>query len=340
MSTVSSAIDDIYRSKAPSVHRFWNEGGVVTDSDLLTHCDYIYTMNLLGRAGELKESSVGGFRDSVMSASLFGTTSDRPLSAHLTAYVLGSLNLLALNGFTAREDVLLNSKFELDLLIDRNSKLPIWPRKWSHHTWRVSHWIGGIASILLTVSRHDPKNRVPVDLLHETLRECDRQLLTESGLLKAYRSEWIQMLFRSAYKLRHDPRHGDIGGLVHLHWVNYAVGRPYKGCEKVLDICFSHLSENGFLENVPYCLDFDYIQIIRTGLEQVPSLKTEKLVSRMDLYSKEILQFVDEHRGAMTPHKVPGALAAAIEAQRIVDDSAGSSSEIEFFDVIKHGYWL
>ncbi|GAA0670985.1 hypothetical protein [Rheinheimera tangshanensis] len=330
---------------APAVKTFWLTGKETPwNAKLLQdHADYIYTRVLLGDSGWYIPEAVTKYKEVIKNAPLAGKEGvNQPLLPHLTAYVLASLNLLAYAGADVRAEVLSSIKLDLNKLVDAKTQLPIWPEKWSHHTWRVSHWIGGIPSILMTFSRHDPKKQVSELQVLEILEACDKHILqSNTGLMRAYRSELLQQLFRLAYRLRHSPEHGDIGGLVHIHWVNHVAGRPYIAADKLIERCETDLDVDRFLEKMPYCLDFDYIQLIRTALEQRPKKRSDNINQRVSKFNLDLVAFFyaipDE---GYSLHKLPGALATLHETSLLLGMDKVSELDIPPLDIIKQAYWL
>src|SRR5262249_50286767 len=126
-------------------------------------------------------------------------------SVHLTAYVLGSGALWKAAGDDISSELVGASNRRLHELFGDEVR-PRWPAKWSHHSWRVSHWIGGAPSILLSLHRLAPDRcrTQGVPALADVLAASDALVDGETGLLRAYRSRFLQSMFRAAYRLRHD----------------------------------------------------------------------------------------------------------------------------------------
>ncbi|MGP9801290.1 hypothetical protein [Rheinheimera sp. NSM] len=330
---------------APAVKAFWLTGKETewNAKSLQDHADYIYTRTLLGDSDWFVPEAVTKYAEVIKSAPLAGKDGvEQAMLPHLTAYLLASLNLLAHAGADVRADVLGSITLDLSKLVDAKTQLPIWPAKWSHHTWRVSHWIGGIPSILLTFARHDPKMQVSEQQVLQVLEACDRHILqAHTGLMKAYRSELLQQLFRLAYRLRHNPEHGDIGGLVHVHWINHATDRCYIAADKLIDRCKSDLTAEPFLEKVPYCLDFDYIQLMRTALEQKPQKCSDSINQRISKFNVDLVNFLDAIPAeGYSLHKLPGALATLHETSLLLKQAQVPGLNIPPKDIIKLAYWL
>ncbi len=199
-------------------------------------CDVAYSLVLLGRSDMLSEAGARAFVALASRQRLAGglntPTTDAPQRAnvHLTAYVLGVLALYKAAGHDVASTLLDAPAWAFGELFDATGR-PRWPKKFSHHAWRVSHWIGGAPSILFNLWRLVPERcaALGAPALDTVLDAADTLIAAKTGLLNCYRSDLLQALFRSAYRIRHDPDAGDIGGVVHLHWVGYAKGRlPYK----------------------------------------------------------------------------------------------------------------
>jgi len=341
---VKSTIESYLDHNAKEIKLFWKTGnsGVFDVGDLQDHADYIYIRTLLGDVDWLCNSAVDKYAEVISQSPITGRIGvNNHLLPHLSAYLLGSLNLLADAGFDVRGRVLSGMQLDLNLLIDMKTYLPKWPNKWTHHTWRVSHWIGGIPSILLAFAKHGSKHQVDIELVKKVLGACDRHLLQEkTGLMKAYKSETLQQVFRLLYRLRHNPDHGDIGGLVHIHWINYVIERPYIAVKSLLDISIAHMEKKPFFEKAPYCLDFDYVQLIRTSLEQAQYSNDDRVKVRMAELQQDLVAFFNEiPLEGYSLHKLPGALATLHETCLILDSKVPSFGS-KPIDIIKKAHWL
>lgn len=330
---------------APAIKAFWLSGKETfwDTKTLQAHADYIYIRTLLGDTNWFVAEAVSKYSDFLKQAPFAGKVgADQPMLPHLSAYLLASLNLLAYAGADVRHEVLGSIKLDLNKLIDAKTHLPIWPAKWSHHSWRVSHWIGGVPSILLNFARHDPKHQISEQQVLKTLEACDRYILhSRTGLMKAYRSELTQMLFRLAYRLRHSPEYGDIGGLAHIHWINHSIDRRYIAADKLIDRCMLHLRAQKFLEKVPYCLDFDYVQLLRTALDQYPEKRSNAIRLRITKFRFDLIDFLQHIPvSGYSFHKLPGALAALHEASLLLGENDICELDVAPLDIIKMAYWL
>src|SRR5690606_28334795 len=110
------------------------------------------------------------------------------LNVHNTAYVLACLNVLP-GSKTARYERLLERRTAApDELFDAATWMPRYPAKWGHHSWRVSHWLGGTPSILLSLERSGAREAQPFLGTSSRVRAAvDRIIDCRTGLLKAYR---------------------------------------------------------------------------------------------------------------------------------------------------------
>lgn len=309
-------------------------------------CDMIYTLCLTEQAHRLTSEGAKAFGQYVKSWSLAGgITGAAPGSpqanVHLTAYVLGALNLLRESGTPVVEPLFAPSGWNMAQLVD-DTNLPRWPKKFSHHSWRVSHWVGGAASIIYNLWRLAPEQaaREHVPAPSDVLVAADRLVNARNGLLKCYSSELAQRLFKALYKIRHDPEAGEVGGIVHLHWVNYATGRvPYKAAEHLFDRARKLYWKAPFLEKTPYCLDFDIVQILRTSA--AGNLTDPRILSRAKRFIEDIdLFFETSLDDAYALHKLPGALATQHEAALILGLETFGSSDVKPIDIIKKAGWI
>lgn len=341
---MKSAIETYLDHNANKIKLFWKTGNseVLESGALQDHADYIYIRTLLGDDNWLCNSAVDKYANVISKSPISGRVGvNEHFLPHLSAYLLGSLNLLADAGFDVRGKVLSAMQLDLNLLIDIETFLPKWPKKWSHHTWRVSHWIGGIPSILLAFAKHGNEHQVNIELVTKVLCACDRHLIQEkTGLMKAYKSEALQRVFRLLYRLRHNPDHGDIGGLVHIHWINYVNERPYVAVDNLLDIGMEHMEKRPFFEKAPYCLDFDYVQLIRTSLEQTQHSNDHRIKVRMAELQQDLVAFFNSiPLEGYSLHKLPGALATLHEACLILDSKVPSFGT-KPIDIIQKANWL
>src|SRR5262249_4903419 len=140
--------------------------------------------------------------------------------------------------------------------------------------------------------------------------------------------------------LRHDPEAGDVGGVVHLHWVNYAAGRmPYKAAGALFQRAAALLARTPFIERTPYCLDFDVIQIVRTASPSPAALSD--LRSRARQLAADIWVFLE--RG-LTPqsglHRLRGAFPAKQEWALIPGDRRVQGREMAPIDIIPAAGWI
>jgi len=322
-----------------------HEANLANASDpVLAQCDLAYSKWLLGDAPFASEAAVSQFLDLLESRELAGTI--RPgaskVNVHTTAYALGVLNLVDENqalGIAAR---LASFDWHWEALIAPDTLIPRWPWKYTHHSWRVSHWIGGSASIVASLWRLAPDTAEKIGLPRsaDVLNACDSLIDGRTGLFRTYKSELLQTAFRTLYRVRHDPDAGDVGGIVHLHWVNYALGRvPYKAADALFDRAWKLMQKEPFMEKVPYCLDFDIVQIVRTANRERASQPHVR--KRAERYAADIVKFfqfgVDS---TYTLHKLPGALATLHECAMITDDETVAGLAIAPRDVMLTAYWI
>lgn len=327
----------------PDLMDFWFRGNteafdVVTKQD---HADFVYSLFLLGLFDLINPKSARFFADWLRDAPLYGRTkkggsSDEPLNAHATAYQLGTLRLLSSSGLCDVPHAICKN-WNIKALIDDDG-MPVWPRHWSHHVWRVSHWIGGAPSILAQVASFCECVTEP-NLVDRVLSKATSLLDPVTGLLRPYRSELVQRSFRTLYRLRHNPNHGVIGGVVHLLWAFHASDRPYIAAEQLHKFAWRHLPQSGFLESTPYCLDFDFIQLLRTTSDHAECF--EDLSQRVVKYRYDIEQFLSTSLDkSYKLHKLPGALATIHEATLIVNDHHRLGERDKPVDIIKEALWI
>jgi hypothetical protein len=337
-------IFDAIQRLSPQGHAFWIAGQADIGPGsirLQDHPDIVYTLHLLDAVDEISPKAAQAYMDWLAGAALHGrpegtTIAEKRPNAHLTAYLLGAVRLLEQGGKGVPPDRLYQN-WKRDELIDAND-LPIWPKAWTHHIWRVSHWIGGVPSILLQLAHSDRAPGIDDALVQRVLAACEARIIKpESGLLRPYRSQLVQDLFRTAYRLRHDPDLGEVGGVVHLLWVYHALDRPYVAGPALYTAAEKHLQTKPFLEAVPYCLDFDIVQLARTAKDDYPAA----LKDRAATYAADIAAFFEKPLPeSYTLHKIPGALATMHECAFICGLETIPGLSTNRRDIIKDAYWI
>ena len=324
---------------------FWTVEASTAQPDILAACDSLYCLNLIGRMELLAPEAGLRFVDLLANYSLaggIGKGGGPDLGVHKTAYVLGALNLLAAHGQPVQKYALREEDWQKDALLDERHR-PRWPWYFTHHAWRVGHWIGGIPAIVLSLWRLAPdlaeQNQLPApdDVLHSSDTLIDRH----TGLFRAYKIEAFQRIFRTLYRLRHDPDAGDVGGIAHLHWANYAAGRlPYKAAPALFERIWALLHRRPFMENVPYCLDFDIVQLARTTIAEGDPRRAA-LNARLCDYADDIIGFYDTKLdGEYSLHKLPGGLATLHECALTVGLAEVPGLEIAPVDIAREACWI
>lgn len=329
-----------------SLITFWEGSGEPPDNiSTEAHCDIIYTYKLLGREHAIAPKAVDYFIDRIGSTNLPGwkpTRDGEIMSVHNCAYAFGALNLLADDKASVYDRILDKRELELDQLIDPKTFRPQFPQKWAHHNWRVSHWIGGVPSIILSLAESGSgAAQVFAPLLSPVREAIDELIDPESGLLRAYSSTTVQAIFRLLYSLRHNPSLGDVGGIAHVTWFDHCIGRRYVNLPALLNnargLFYAH---RPFMEKAPYCLDFDVVQIVRTGQEQMGGRSGTDSV-RAAAMMREIENFFSRDKPAdYTLHKYPGALATYHECAMLSERQYIFNDKIKPIDIIKAAKWL
>lgn len=332
---------------APRVLAFWVDDGASDDGvDVVSVCDALYALKLVGRMDLLSAGATDRLARLLARHTLagkIGLGTGTPLNVHQTAYVLGALNLLQLRGADCHRKVLREHGWHKSDLLDGRTGWPRWPWYFSHHAWRVGHWIGGIPSIVLSLWRLCPdlaeRNRLPKP--GAMLASSDALIDKDTGLLRPYRSEALQQGFRALYTFRHDPDAGAIGGVAHLHWVNYAAGRvPYIATEALFDRTWRLMQRRPFMEAQPYCLDFDIVQVARTAIPEGDARRGE-LQQRAEVYAGDLADFYgNDLDGDYGLHKLPGGLAAMHESAIAAELPHVPGFSIRPVDIAKEAHWI
>lgn len=326
------------------LYGFWMGSNAIPQVSLEAHCDLVYSLFLLGSVNEIHPSAVTAFGDYARALHLpcYGESGPATVSVHNCAYLFGALNLLRRDGephpLAAVVDV---RKLSLQGLVDPATQLPLFPAKWTHHNWRVSHWLGGIPSLLLSLERSGMGLPSDFDGISGKVRSVLSALVdNQTGLIRAYKSQAVQRLFRIAYGLRHDPDLGDLGGIAHILWVDHALGRRYTAPDNLLSLATDQfLSRAPFMEKVPYCLDFDIVQIVRTAAEQL-GVENEASRQRARAMMGAIDDFFDNPSSTYTLHKLPGALATYHECALLCGEGITWLESGQPVDIIQHANWL
>ena len=276
-------------------------------------------------------------------AGAIGCGHGEPVGIHGTAYALGTLNLLTASRLCRLNDIFALRDWNIEELLHPRTLLPRWPARYSHHSWRVSHWIGGVPSILKSLWTLVPflakQNKLPT--VEGVLERADSLIDGKTGLLRAYKFTPLQALFRLLYRLRHDPKVGDVGGIAHLHWVNYASGRmPYRANDALFARAWKVLQRKPFIEAVPYCIDFDAIQLVRTAIPAMHDLRAQFELRALK-YADDLCRFYAKRLDGDYPlHKLPGGLATLHECALATGEARVRGLEIPPLDIARKAYWI
>lgn len=339
---IKSNIKEHIVSRHANEHRYWSasESSAVYTGSPEGLVDVLYAYILTDNQSLISAQAAQSFINQISETSLYGRPQgeSEPLSAHLTAYVLAGARLLK-QLFPNLDDDRLYRHWNTRSILT-SGHLPKWPKKWSHHSWRVSHWIGGTPSILLNLAARPTLSGIDNSTVEQVLSAIENKIIEDSsGLLKAYKSKMIQKLFKTAYKIRHDPLLGELGGVVHVLWINHSLDRRYVATENLYALAETQLvSHAPFMESTPYCLDFDIIQLYRTAKPQNTEFSTSSL-ARVDTYKKDLIRFLNSDiPPEYTLHRIPGALASLHECALILGE--GNVEGITTVDIIKLANWL
>lgn len=332
--------------KHSGIYNFWIKAELenLKHGDLVSACDLVYSLCLLHYPVDISSKAIEQFFNIVNSYCLYGTKIEAnqayEANAHLTAYILGTIQLLRAEYPDQTASLQLNHVWNINAVLDKYN-IPSFPAKFTHHSWRVSHWLGGVPSIILNLYR-ETNDKQYKQLFDTVINSIEERAITEKGLIKVHSSRLLHIVFRNMYKLRHDPQIGDIGGIVHILWMYHFTGRRYKSLDNLLNYALElTLKQERFMESVPYCLDFDFIQLIRTCLEQQNELKNEtKLFEqfRGNLISYLTTEMSTDDRFSL--HKLPGALATLHECELYLNKNPSNKNKYESIDIIKLAGWL
>jgi hypothetical protein len=345
MRTLADNVLSYLRRYAPEPLSFWTIERSTARPDMLSLCDTLYSLKLIGGMDILAHDAGSRFAALLSGYTLAGAIgrgTGPQLNVHKTAYALGVLNLLAAHGQAVQREALREAGWQKYKLLDRRHQ-PRWPWYFTHHAWRVGHWIGGIPAIVQSLWRLTPdlaaQNQLPSPSV--VLHSSDALIDQETGLFRTYKIEPFQQAFRALYRFRHDPDAGDLGGIAHLHWGNYAAGRlPYKAAPALFDRTWSFLQRRPFMETVPYCLDFDIIHLARTAIP-VGDNRIVPLRIRARDYAEDINRFYDwglDHNYSL--HKLPGGLATLHECALTAEMASVPGLYVAPVDVAREACWI
>lgn len=310
---------------------------------VLASCDQIYARHLLGLPPFAAADGFGRHLAQLTSVKLAGSSrkTGPELTVHLTAYALASLRLCGKGHSDEASDFVRGLDWDWRALIDADCQLPHWPAQYSHHAWRVGHWVGGAPAILraMWLMAPDICVREATPEIATVLDACDNLIDPRTGLLRTWRSPLLQLGFRQLYRIRHDPKAGDIGGIAHLHWNNHAEGRTtYRGADALFQRAWALMQRRPFIEAAPYCLDFDVVQIVRTS---ATGPLNDAVRQRAFDYAADVRAFLLARVGPDYPlHKLPGALATLHECALICGETDRLAFEGPAIDIIKAAGWL
>ncbi|MDX2236156.1 MAG: hypothetical protein NW203_01195 [Hyphomonadaceae bacterium] len=341
-----NAIVAYLRAHHSAAHAFWTEPGCAQVAPLQDLCDALYVLRLLPD-DRIAPDANARFADALSRFNLAGRAGPAGaprLSVHATAYALGALTLLRTLDGASFPDHLHPRHWSFDALVSPTTHTPRWPRRWSQHSWRVSHWIGGAPSILLALREAfaDAYTSSGGPDVAAVLHAADALLDRGSGFLHPYRSDALHAAFNFAYGLRHNPIAAELGGVVHLHWVNYACRRmPFVAAPALHAACAKLLiGRRPFIEHTPYCLDFDIVHLLRTSAPH-PTTPSGPLRDRIALMQQDLQRFFETSLDATyTLHRLPGALAALHECALLLNAPAVSGLAMAPRDIILTAYWL
>lgn len=325
---------------------FWTgKSATMPVATVEAHCDVVYSLYLLGQVDEIAPQAVNGFVDFLSGLHLPGWKKrgeETTVSVHNCAYAFGALNIIADEPSDLYERVLAGRELDLSQLVDTSTNVPKFPPKWAHHNWRVSHWIGGVPSIIVSIARSGASQAKLFKSLVLPVRDATDTLVDKkTGLLRAYRSNLIQALFRVAYGVRHDPVLADVGGVSHLLWIDHVLDRRYVASEAIQAEAGALLHRHTpFMEGVPYCLDFDIVQALRTAANQNGGQQPQDQQRALTMIADIETFFSEGATDTYTLHKVPGALATYHECLLLAYPEGHVQAGVAATDVIKRAYWL
>ena len=345
MNDITEPCIQFMSEKYPKYLRYWTleSKEALCKDNLISYCDVLYSLFLLNWPVEVQKSKIVDFIETTSTLKLYGTKLEQgehfDCSCHLSAYLLGTVQILRKEFPNFTSNIELKLVWDFQEIIDENY-IPKFPAKFTHHSWRVSHWLGGVPSIILNVYRetNDVKYK---ELLDKVLSNIESKAINDQGLIKVHKSDFLHKVFRTLYQIKHSPKIGDIGGIVHILWIYHYLGKQYKSNDKLLGYALSLIDLNKrFIEDVPYCLDFDFIQLIRTASdEQQMSEKELEVFTHFKLEIEKYFQNELILASDFTLHKLPGALATLVESE-IALHAIRNEEAKGYSDIIKTAAWL
>ena len=346
MTTFWTTVRSYLDGRHADIVAFWTgQTDTMPVATVEAHCDVVYSLYLLGQRDFIAPQAVQAFVNLLAGLHLPGWQKrgdETTISVHNCAYAFGALNIISDQPADLFEQVLAGRTLEMSQLINPDTHVPKFPPKWAHHNWRVSHWIGGVPSIILSIARSGARQGQQFADLIVLVRDATDSLVNQrTGLLRAYRSDLIQALFRLAYGVRHDPVLADVGGVSHLLWIDHVLDRRYVASEAILSEASALLHRHTpFMEGVPYCLDFDIVQALRTAANQNGGQRKQDQQRALTMMADIEKFFAKGPPDTYTLHKVPGALATYHECLLVAHPDGYVHNGVPATDVIKRAYWL
>lgn len=279
-----------------------HEKGWFDKSDLI-YCQYILNISIYGQsdllaiADEIVNSvdSEGFFLD------VSATKSHNKF--HKSALAIATLELIEY-----LTDSELGVKNSVEKINNNINYLLAYPSKLTYldkvHMWRGSHTFGGIAALKQFCVKYElcDDNDV-LDFYFSIIRNDATWKLV---------NPLISSLFDLLYQFKHNPSAAYYGAAAHLFWLK----RDYSGLDRIdpnlsVTKLLDFYRKAEIIENVPYCLDYDLLYILRF---LVVNFEIEKALHEqvLEVFYKvgvKIIYFLNNNQ-EMWLHAFPGALAA------------------------------
>jgi len=318
--------------------------------DLFGAVDAVYALSTLGMLGDAtRPESRLRWADhirSYQSADGWFRAGDRQRHSpvHASAYALGALALLSDDGADPIGQL---QPIDVDEalasgLVQPWAGLPLLDRL---HFWRGSHRVGGFAAVVGQLGQAGHADKLPgVDDADEWLDRWARRAVEsidrQSGMWFLAPAP-LQAAFAAAYRFRHRPDFGHIGGATHVYWILDKLEVPLPAPRACVQWIMRHAADETVCEGAPYCLDFDRAYLLARNAQHSEEEGEEKSVSTfLRDVRRDVLSYLSLHEPSTWPdssHKLPGALACVAEIDRYDRSVAEGTPWRDVFEVV---WWL
>jgi hypothetical protein len=268
---------------------------------------------------------------------------------HATAYAISGLILLSkdTNYIQALRPCseyveLIKSKAKLTKFIDKmglrfpqlykgkglygSLKKSSWHLGW-HNIWPASHIGGGaLAAIQMSQDLYIEAGLVSKEQMNTFFENAVSELNTRVDAKTGLWKKGFHDLFIKDATVR------DVGGAAHFFWIYDALKADKQSKIALIKSCLRHQTESGLLKEKPYCIDFDFVNILCRAYFDLPEDQQKEVFADVNEFigcNYKSVATVFEHSENLAQydnsHGFPGALCTLAEAQKF---GVGSEDEM------------